>query len=123
MASTSVAHYDISVEQGADYSLVVTYLDPDGNPVDLTGYAAKLRVVTDAVSETPLLLFATTSGDAGTTVTLGGAAGTITIEATAAYTAAIDWDTAIYTLLVKSPGGEVTKLLKGAFEVNGGVTW
>lgn len=42
-------NFDFTIEQGATLKLLFQCYDPDGNVVDLTGYAARAHVRTDAL--------------------------------------------------------------------------
>ena len=43
----SASQYNFSIEQGSSFQLSVTYSDSDNNPIDLTGWCARLVWVTD----------------------------------------------------------------------------
>jgi hypothetical protein len=120
----AVENYPIVFEQGTPFQLVFTWTDSNNNPVDLTGYSARLHVVTDLVNRVPLLLFTTGSGATpNTSIVTGNTAGTVTVGATDAATTAMNFDTGYYSLLVQSPGGVVTKLLEGNVTVAAGLSW
>jgi len=63
------AYYDINAQQHSTLNFHVEYFDENNNPVDLTGYTARLHVRPNSDSS-KLYLMATTSG-----VTSGGATG------------------------------------------------
>jgi hypothetical protein len=108
--------YDISADQGATWSEVWTWLDADGVPVDLTGYAAKL----DWVAHDGTVLLSLTDRDG---IALGGPSGTVTPTASAAQTGAVPAKLGVrYDLFLTSPGGVVTRLLAGAVNVTPRVT-
>lgn len=116
--------YPITFEQGTPFQLVYTWTDNNGNPVDVTGYSAKLKVVTDLINKVQILNFVSSgSGTPNTSIVLGGAAGTVTVNATAAATGAMNFDTGYYALLVESAGAEITKLLEGTVTVGLGLSW
>lgn len=113
----SAGTYTIFVEQNADYPVVFTW-SSGGNPVNLTGYTARLQVQDS--SNNVLVDLSTENGG----LVLGGAAGTITPKglnaaATALLTAG---KIARYDLILTSPGGIVTRLLEGPFIIDAGVT-
>lgn len=121
---SSVAQYNLVFEQGTTYSLVLTWNAPNGAPMDLTGYSAKIHVVSSFQNQQSLLEFNSAGGGtAGTTLTLGGVAGTITVGATNAATTAMVFSSGQYGLLVMSAGGVVTKLIEGNVNVVQGVSW
>ena len=68
------ANYDIPAEQGSDFSLHIRYLDENGNPIDLTNYAAKMQVRRSYEMDGVLAVF--TSSPFGVTVgNTGGISG------------------------------------------------
>ena len=114
------AKYDIALEQGASFSRTITWKDSDGNPVDLTGSTARMQVRTAIANRSttaPLVDLTNGSG-----ITLGGTAGTIVVNITAAQTAALKITRAPYDLFVYSVDGTAIKLLEGVVTVDPMVT-
>lgn len=109
-------YYDLEIEQGATYSLLMTWAISNV-PVNLTGYIARLQARID-VDETSTILSLTT----GAGITLGGAAGTITLDRSAAQTAILPKGQFVYDLELESSGGVVTRLLQGELEISAEVT-
>lgn len=109
--------YDITCEQGATFNLVLTWRNPDQSPVDNTGYTAKMQVRASKADADAVLTLQTGSG-----ITLGGTSGTVTLNASAATTGALTSGTYVYDLELTSGGGNVTRLVEGAFTVSGQVT-
>lgn len=107
---------ELSIEQGATYNLVLTY-EVNGTAVNLTNYTARLQARID-VEETTTVLSLTT----GAGITLGGAAGTITLDQSAAQTAGIPAGTYIYDLELVAGSGTVTRLVQGELLVSPEVT-
>ena len=110
--------YDLEIKQGATLSLTATWKDSAGTAVNLTGYTARMQVRSTYDSSTTILSLTNGSG-----ITLGGAAGTIAITASATVTAALTapWS-GVWDLELVSGGGEVTRLLEGAASVSPEVT-
>lgn len=108
---------DLSIEQGSTYNLVLTWR-VDGTAVNLTNYTARLQARVD-VENTETVLSMTTAGGG---ITLGGAAGTITLDQSAAQTAAIAAGTYIYDLEMVAGSGTVTRLVQGELVVSAEVT-
>lgn len=120
----TVANYQLTIDQGTNFTLTLTWQNPNGTPVDLTGYTAKVHVVDNLNNRTSLLEFNSVSGGSpGTTLTLGGTAGTVTMGLTAAASAALTFTDGQYAVLVDSPGGVITRLLQGTVHVNSGLSW
>jgi hypothetical protein len=111
------AYYKIHVEQGATWRRVLTLKDDDGDPVDLTGFTARMQVRESQDSPTPLLSLTTGSG-----ITVDGPAGQLTLLIADETSTAWTWRYGVYDLEVESAGGEVTRLLRGEIEVDREVT-
>lgn len=111
------AVYGITIEQGTTFQFAVTYRDSDGVLVNLTGYTARMQI-RERVSSTTTLLDVSTSDY----ITLGGAAGTVTVSVPAATTAAMDFTRGVYDLEIESSSGVVTRLLQGDVEFSKEVT-
>lgn len=109
--------YNISICQGATYSQVFTYKDSAGSAVDLTGYSARLKAKNKRTDVTAIISL--TSGDG---ITLGGAAGTISLLISDTDTASYSPGTLVYDLELEDGSGVVTRLLQGYVNISGEVT-
>jgi len=109
--------YDITIEQGATFTLSATWKDSAGTPVNITDYSARMQVRPNYESE-EILVSLVSPAD----ITLGGALGTIlaTISATATQSLAIQ--EGVYDLELESAGGVVTRLLQGRATISREVT-
>ena len=114
MAATT---YDITIEQGATFSQVVTYKE-SGVAINLTGYTARMQVRATLESASTLVELTT----ANSRIALGGAAGTITLTIAAADTAALTAGRGVYDLELVSGSGIVTRLLQGVCTISRNVT-
>ena len=112
----SPAFYTIACYQGATFNKVFTW-EVDAVPVNLTGYTARMQVRSTKDSATTIVSLTTGSG-----ITLGGAAGTITLDLSATATAALPSGVYLYDLELVSGGGQVTRLLEGKFTISAEVT-
>lgn len=110
--------YDFTIYQGRTFSTVLTWKDQNNNPVNLTGYSARLqaRASTDAAST--IVDLSNPSGG----ISLGGAAGTITLSMSEAATGALTADKAIYDLKVTDSLGTSNTLLRGTVFITKRVT-
>ena len=112
--------YTITIEQGATFTLDLTWEDSDGNAVDLTGYSARMQVRASKSATTTLLDIPT---DTNTSITLGGTQGTIAIRIEDDVTEALDApQTAFYDLELEAGDGTVTRLLEGGVTITEEVT-
>ena len=111
--------YNLEINQGATLSLVATWKDSAGTAVNLGGYTARLNVRETYSSASAILTLTTENGG----ITLGDAAGTITLSATATVTAALTAPfSGVYDLELVSGGGVVTRLLEGSATISPEVT-
>jgi hypothetical protein len=114
--------YNVVIDQGADWFLNVNYDNPNGTPVNLTGYSAalQLRSYPDAPTAVLSLTSATNGG-----ITITALTGLVAIHATATQTRAIDEGTYYYDLEITSPATPsaiVTRLIQGQAVVSAEVT-
>jgi len=108
--------YNFTIEQGATFNLLMTW-KIDNVAVNLTGYTARLQARID-VDEIDTILSLTT----GAGITLGGAAGTISLDQTATQTTLLPKGEYVYDLELQSSGGIVTRLLQGELNISAEVT-
>lgn len=113
----SAGIYNFTLDQGSTFNLVVVYKDADGQPINLTGYAAALQVRKAFDSAAAVLSLNTTNSG----IAITGAEGKLSIAATATQTAAIPGGDYVYDLEVSS-GGVVTRLIQGIVHVSPEVT-
>jgi hypothetical protein len=109
--------YNVTIDQGSDWYLTVTYKNPNGTPINLTGYTAALQLRSLPESPSAVLSLSTGSG-----ITITGATGVVDIHATATQTRAIDEGTYYYDLEITSPATIVTRLIQGQAVVSPEVT-
>ena len=111
----SPATYNITAYQGATYNLNMTW-SIGGTAVNLTNYTAAMQVRENAQATATVLSFTNGSG-----ITLGGTAGTIEVNATAATMGSATPGNYVYDLELNS-GSEVTRLIQGTFSIQAEVT-
>lgn len=107
--------YNITAYQGATFNFVATYTI-SASPVDLTNYTSAMQVRNSYSASATIASLTSSSG-----ITLGGAAGTITVEIDADEMTDIPAGKYVYDLELDS-GSEVTRLLQGTFTVEAEVT-
>lgn len=108
---------DFTIEQGATFNLLLTW-KIDTVPVNLTGYTARLAARVD-VEDTEVILSLTTSNGG---ITLGGSAGTISLDQTATQTTLLPAGTYVYDLELVAPNTTVTRLVQGELLISAEVT-
>lgn len=110
------AAHDITCYQGATFDYSLTY-KTNGTAVNLTGYTARMQV--RETYDSTGTVFSLTSGSG---ITLGGTAGTIELNISAADTAGAAHGQYAYDLELVSAGTTVTRLMEGYFFINPEVT-
>jgi len=113
----AAGEYDFTLEQGATFSKVLTWKDENGDPINLTGYTARMQL-RRYPGDSELVAELTTENGG---IALGGAAGTITLTIAATETEEIDTAEGKYDLELIS-GATVTRLLQGAWTLSKEVT-
>lgn len=86
-------------------------------PNDLAGYTARMQI-RDSVDATAFLIELTNASG----IAINNTTKTITVTLSAAQTAAITWESAVYDLELVSAGGAVTRIAQGTISVNKEVT-
>lgn len=112
----SAGNYKMLCEQGATFSLVITWKDAAGANVNMTGFTAKMQVRKSKTSDDDVMTLSTANGG----IELG-ANGQIVLLADATETAALKEGQYVYDLEINT-GSSVIRLIEGAFVVNGEVT-
>ena len=108
--------YDIEVMKGADETFTFQYLDDNDQPIDISGYTAKLQI-RDRFGGTLHLTLTNGSG-----ITITGASGQVAVAFTHAQTIAFDFKHAYYDLWIISAGSVYTSVAHGKFDVIEAVT-
>ena len=99
----SPGNYDLTIYQGATFSQTLTWKDASNMLVNLTGYTARMMARTAVSAASPFITLTTENGG----ITLGGTAGSVTLNMTAAATSAITEALGVYDLELVAPGGDV----------------
>jgi hypothetical protein len=111
--------YNTVIDQGADWYLTVTYENPNGTPINLTGYSAALQLRSLPSDATAVLTLTT----ANTGIAITALTGVVAIHATATQTRAIDEGTYYYDLEITDTfTSVVTRLVQGQVVVSPEVT-
>lgn len=121
------ANLDLNIDQGTYWDAHLVYQDTLGNLIDLTGFGARMMART-SMEATAVAFSLATAGDSVVpsptgTITLGGVAGTIVLELSAAATAAIAAPFSYrYDLELVPPSGKIIRLIQGRIIVAPEVT-
>lgn len=112
--------YNVEIDQGADWFLDVNYDNPNGTPVNLTGYTAALQLRSTPADSTAVLSLTSAAGGG---ITITPLTGLVSIHATANQTTIIDEGTYYYDLeITDAYTGVVTRLIQGQAIVSAEVT-
>jgi hypothetical protein len=107
------------IDQGCTWQQRLVYKAGDpAVPVDLTGWTARMQVRATVDSPEVLLELSTENGG----ITLGGPTGEISLDVSAATTAAFTWTSGLFDLELVSAGGIVKRPLRGSIGVRREVT-
>jgi len=105
--------YDITIEQGSTFTLNLSYKDSDGAVVDLSvGYTGRMKI---RESTGGTIIASTESGDSPKntlSIALAASGNNIIVTMTAANTAALDFDNAVYDLELVA-GTTVDRIIEG----------
>jgi hypothetical protein len=113
----AAAQYDLTIEAGATFTKVFRWRNAEGDPIDLTGYTARMQIRETYASPTPLVSLTTGSG-----ITLEAADGVVNVEITADQTAALAARRGVYDLELEDASGFVTRLVEGKVTIRPEVT-
>ena len=126
--------YSFTVEQGTTVNFEIQYKDSNSNPIDLTGYTAKMQIRSDYADNNPttyLTLNSTLNAD-GTGLNLSGSdgvtplsSGSIGIYIASCTSSKLDFDKAYYDLELYSGSGDcpyTIRLLEGQIKLSKEVT-
>jgi hypothetical protein len=114
----SAAIYNATIDQGATFTLQVTYKDENGVPINLTGYTAAMQIRQNYNDSAALITLTSPSGG----IVITGATGTINITISAEQTGSLDEGFYVYDLEITSTANVVTRLIQGQFTVAPEVT-
>lgn len=124
----SAGKYNITIEQGATYTVEIQYKDSNSSPIDLTGYSGRMQIRPSIGSPTAYLCLSSSLQADGTGLNFSGssginppASGTIGIYISAVSSSALTFDEGVYDLEIAS-GSFVARLLQGNVKLSKEVT-
>lgn len=99
----AVPAVNIVIEQGTDFSNVFTVTNPDGSPLDLTGFnsSAKIKKFPTSAKSTPF------------TVGIITAAGQVVVSMAHTVTNSLDPGRYYYDVITISYGGTINRIIEG----------
>jgi len=127
--------YNFIIEQGATTNFEIVYKDSSGNPIDLTGYTARMDLRATPGASTSYLTLSSSLGPCGTGLNMSGSgglsaskpltSGSIGVYISAASSSALTFTEASYDLEIVSGSGNcavVTRLIEGKVTLSKEVT-
>lgn len=127
--------YNFTIEQGATVDFAVNYKDSSSNPIDISGYQAKMQLRPEKGSSTLYLTLSSSlddtytglnfSGSGGSSASTPLSSGSIGIYISAATSSLLNFESAFYDLELVSGSGNtatVTRILEGTVTLNREVT-
>lgn len=112
--------YDFTIEQGTTHVQDFIWQSDLGVPINITGYSVRMNVRDNVYAPDPPLFVADATN--GRFVVSAGPLGRFTLALTATETAALNWKQGVYDIELVSPGGAVTRVLKGTIVIDPEVT-
>lgn len=98
--------YDFTIEQGTDFSKTLTWQNPDGTPINLTGWTAACQIRSRAGV---LIVDFLISGS----IVINGTAGTVTLTLPNSVTTGLKFDTAKYDIKLTTSLSSKERLVQG----------
>ena len=127
--------YNFTIEQGATVDFAVQYKDSGSNPIDLSGYQARMQLRPTLGSSTVYITLSSSLGPCGTGLNLSGSggqsastppsSGSIGVFISAMSSSQLTFTSALYDLEIASGSGNcavVTRLLEGVVTLSKNVT-
>ena len=131
----AAGNYDFTIEQGATVDFAVQYKDSGSNPIDLSGYQARMQLRPRLGSSTIYITLSSSLGPCGTGLNLSGSggqsastppsSGSIGVFISAMSSSQLTFTSALYDLEIASGSGNcavVTRLLEGVVTLSKNVT-
>lgn len=128
----AAGRYSFLIEQGATTDFELAYKDSDGNPIDLTGYSARMHIREQIADTVPVLTLTSSIEADGTGINLSGSSGanpptsgTLGIYISSDQTAQLDFEEGYYDLeiaVVNAGYERVTRVLEGKVKLSKNIT-
>lgn len=127
--------YNFTIEQGATLDFAIQYKDSTNQPIDLTGYQARMQLRPNIGSDTIYLTLSSSLGPCGTGLNFSGSGGpdanlsptqgNIGVYLSAVSSSQLDFVSAFYDLEIATGSSEcttVTRLLEGTVRLSKNIT-
>ena len=128
----AAGQYSFTIEQGSTVDFEVVYKDSNSDPIDLTGYDARMQIRPSAGSSIVHITLSSSLDTCGTGLNMSGIGGTnpptsgsIGVFISAASSSLFDFNEARYDLEIASGSGNcavVTRILEGRIKLSKNIT-
>jgi hypothetical protein len=129
----SAGRYSLYIEQGTTVNFEIQYKDVAGNPVNFTGYGARMQIRPTVDSSTVYLTLSSSLQADGTGLSMSGSApykplssGSIGVYIASCTSSMLNFGDAVYDLEIFVPNGTdcptVTRILQGPVRLSKEVT-
>ena len=131
----AAGNYSFTIEQGSTTDFEIVYKDSNGDPIDLTGYDARMQLKDSIGGSSTFLTLSSSLGGDGTGLNLSGSgglgaskpttSGSIGIFVGYETSSVLSFSSAVYDLELVSGSGDtavVTRLLQGKVNLSKEVT-
>ncbi len=128
----AAGQYSFTIEQGSTVDFEVVYKDSNSDPIDLTGYDARMQIRPSAGSSIVHITLSSSLDTCGTGLNMSGSGGTnpptsgsIGVFISAASSSLFDFNEARYDLEIASGSGNcavVTRILEGRIKLSKNIT-
>jgi hypothetical protein len=124
----AAGRYSFVLEQGATFNIQLDWKDGDNNPIDLTGYHARMQLRPTVESSEVYLSLSSSLDVSGSGIFLSGStndlpltSGSVAIYISADTSENLDFNEAYYDLEMVN-GANVTRLIEGKVKLSKNVT-
>ncbi len=114
----SAGYHHFIIEQGATFGQTLTLKDSSDAVINLTGFSGAMQFRENPDATSAVLEITT----ANSRMTMGGIAGTITLEVSATDTAALTASDGVFDLEITSGAGVVSRLIEGTYSIRRNIT-
>ena len=106
------------IEPGATFQQTLTLKDSSDAVINLTGFTAEMDLRKNQDDSNEVITLTT----ANSRISMGGAAGTITLTISATDSAALSVGDGVYDLETTDSNGKVDRILEGTYSIRGNVS-
>jgi len=110
----SAGYHHFIIEQGATFGQTLTLKDSSDTVINLTGYTSAEMDLRETPESSTVVATLTTSNSR---ITLGGAAGTVTLAISASDTANLTAGDGVYDLEIVDGSSRVFRILEGTYTI------